>query len=236
MKMKLAVILLLFSILIIISYSKMNKEEINYTLLGEKEIFSNNITSKNFSDLIYDELSKENNFGFYSQDFIDNDLRIIDLINKIDNNEKIDGITIQNILKRTNILLLHVGNNEIYYKLSKNTEDINNDKEIYNYLDETLKDLYKLIDKIRIYNDNKIYLLGFYNDTSNKINDKYYQYLNEKINNYSKNNNIVFINLYNILNKNEDYLSGIYITNEGNLALFNKIYSKINNFYLHKQS
>ena len=213
----------------------MNKEEINYTLLGEKEIFSNNITSKNFSDLIYDELSKENNFGFYSQDFIDNDLRIIDLINKIDNNEKIDGITIQNILKRTNILLLHVGNNEIYYKLSKNTEDINNDKEIYNYLDETLKDLYKLIDKIRIYNDNKIYLLGFYNDTSNKINDKYYQYLNEKINNYSKNNNIVFINLYNILNKNEDYLSGIYITNEGNLALFNKIYSKINNFYLHKQ-
>ena len=175
MKMKLAVILLLFSILIIISYSKMNKEEINYTLLGEKEIFSNNITSKNFSDLIYDELSKENNFGFYSQDFIDNDLRIIDLINKIDNNEKIDGITIQNILKRTNILLLHVGNNEIYYKLSKNTEDINNDKEIYNYLDETLKDLYKLIDKIRIYNDNKIYLLGFYNDTSNKINDKYYQ-------------------------------------------------------------
>ena len=59
MKMKILVIFLFFTGIIFISYVKSNKEEINYTIIGEKELFSNNIISKNFSDLIYDELSKK---------------------------------------------------------------------------------------------------------------------------------------------------------------------------------
>ena len=61
MKMKILIIFLFFTGIIFISYVKSNKEEINYTIIGEKELFSNNIISKNFSDLIYDELSKKNN-------------------------------------------------------------------------------------------------------------------------------------------------------------------------------
>ena len=54
-----------------------------------------------------------------------------------------------------------------------------------------------------------------------------------------KKNDIYFVNLFNILNKNEDYLTNsnfVYITNDGNLAIFNKIYSKIDNLYLHKKN
>ena len=69
MKMKILIIFLFFTGIIFISYVKSNKEEINYTIIGEKELFSSNIISKNFSDLIYDELSKKNNFGFYSKEF-----------------------------------------------------------------------------------------------------------------------------------------------------------------------
>ena len=54
MKMKILIIFLFFTGIIFISYVKSNKEEINYTIIGEKELFSNNIISKNFSDLIYD--------------------------------------------------------------------------------------------------------------------------------------------------------------------------------------
>lgn len=238
MKMKIIFILIVFFIIIILSYIIMSKKEINYMILGDKTIFSNNIKSRNFSDLIYEKLSTEKNFGFYSKEFIKEDIRIIDLINIINNNEKKDNVSIQNILNRVDILLISIGNNEIYYKLSKVDIEENNDKIIYRYLDEITKDMIKLLKEIQKYNDKDIYVLGYYNDTNNINNDKYYKYINSNIEEYCKTKNIKFIDTYEILNKNIDYLTTktpIYITNEGNLALFNKIYSKINDLYLHKQ-
>ena len=238
MKMKITIVLIIFLIIVVLSYFIMSKREMNYTILGEKEIFSNNLVSKNFSDLIYEKLSTEKNFGFYSKEFIKEDIRIIDLINIIKDNQKSDNLSIQNILNRTNILILNIGNSEIYYKLSKLDIEENNDKTVYRYLDEITKDMVKLLKEIKKYNNSDIYVLGYYNNTNNMNNDKYYKYINNLMNNYCKNNNIYFIDTYEILNKNIDYLSQnmpIYITNEGNIALFNKIYSKIAKLYLHKQ-
>lgn len=238
MKMKIILVLIFFSLLVFVTYMQNSKEDVNYTILGDKDIFSNNIISKNFSDLIYDELSNNKDFGFYSKDFIDEDIRIIDLINDINANKKIDNITIQNILSRTNILILGIGNNEINYKLSKLDTNENNDYIIYSYLDELLVDLESLIKLIRDYNKNNIIFLSYYNDTGNKDNNKYYLYINKQAQKIMKENDIYFINTFNILNKNEDYLTDtipVYITNDGNLAIFNKIYSKIDELYLHKK-
>ncbi|MBP3635499.1 MAG: hypothetical protein J6J17_03465 [Bacilli bacterium] len=238
MKMKIFLVLTFFSILVFISYIQGNKKEINYTILGDKDLFSNNIISKNFSDLIYDELKELNDFGFYSKDFINKDIRIIDLINDINNNIEIDDISVQNILKRTNLLILNIGNNEINYKLSKIDPNENNDNIIYSYIDEVLIDLEELIKIIKKYNDGNIIFLGYYNDTNNLDNNKYYSYINSKAQLIMKEYNIDFVNLFNILNKNEDYLTKktpIYITNDGNLAIYNKIYNKIDELYLHKK-
>ena len=233
MKMKIIVILIFFTLILLLSYSKMNKYEINYTILGDKDLFTNNIISKNFTDLIYEELKKEDNFGFYCEDFIDNNLRITDVINQIEDNKIKNDLHIQNILKRTNLLILNIGNNELYYKLSLN-ENIN-EKEIYNYLDEVINDYIRLINILKKYTDN-IFILGFYNNTNNKSNDKYYSYINNKLKESLK-NYVIYIGLFDLLNKNNDYITKtipIYITNEGNLALFNKIYTKIDKLYLHK--
>ena len=195
MKMKILIIFLFFTGIIFISYVKSNKEEINYTIIGEKELFSNNI--------IY-----------------------------------IDNIYIQNILKRTNVLIINTGNNEINYKLSKVDSNENNDNEIYNYLDEVYKDIKVLIEKVKDLNEGKIIFLGIYNDTGNEDNDKYYKYINEKLELLMHANDIDYLNLFDVLNKNEDYLTkgnNIYITNEGNIAIFNKLYRKIDQLYLHKQ-
>ena len=238
MKMKILIIFLFFTGIIFISYVKSNKEEINYTIIGEKELFSNNIISKNFSDLIYDELSKKNNFGFYSKEFTYKNIRTIDMINNINNNVNIDNIYIQNILKRTNVLIINTGNNEINYKLSKVDSNENNDNEIYNYLDEVYKDIKVLIEKVKDLNEGKIIFLGIYNDTGNEDNNKYYKYINEKLELLMHSNDIDYLNLFDVLNKNEDYLTkgnNIYITNEGNIAIFNKLYRKIDQLYLHKQ-
>ena len=235
MKMKILIIFLFFTGIIFISYVKSNKEEINYTIIGEKELFSNNIISKNFSDLIYDELSKKNNFGFYSKEFTYKNIRTIDMINNINNNVNIDNIYIQNILKRTNVLIINTGNNEINYKLSKVDSNENNDNEIYNYLDEVYKDIKVLIEKVKDLNEGKIIFLGIYNDTGNEDNDKYYKYINEKLELLMHSNDIDYLNLFYVLNKNEDYLTkgnNIYITNEGNIAIFNKLYRKIDQLYV----
>lgn len=235
MKMKILLVLFLFIVIIVYSYKQLNKNEINYTIMGDKEIFSNNIISKNFSDLIYDEIQNRNDFGFYSEEFIENDIRIIDLINYIEDNKSIDNIYIQNILKKTSILLLHIGNNEVNYKLSRISEEECNDKELYSYLDEVSNDFEKLITIIRKYNENNILFLGIYDTQNKKITSKYYDYINKKMNIICKNNKIDFINTYDILNKNDEYVEK-YITNKGNLALFNEIYGKFNKLYLHKNN
>ena len=235
MKMKILLILIFFIIVLIYSYTHMNKNEINYTIMGDKEIFSNNIISKNFSDLIYDELNKRKDFGFYSEEFIKEDIRIVDLINDIENNININNIYIQNILKKTNILLLNVGNNEVNYKLLNINDEID-EKSLYNYLDEVEKDFDKLIKNIKKYNDNKVMVLGYYSVHNNINNKKYFKYINDKIKEICKINKLDFINIYDILNENSEYLSNNYITNKGNLALFNEIYSKINELHLHKNN
>ena len=43
MKMKIVIVLAFFSFLVFISYLQTNKKEINYTILGNKELFSNNL-------------------------------------------------------------------------------------------------------------------------------------------------------------------------------------------------
>lgn len=236
MKIKILVVLIIFTIILVFSYAKINKEEINYTILGDKNIYKNNIISKNFSDLIYEKLQKQDNFGFYNKNFIKEDIRIIDIINQIKDNEIIDNKSIQNILKNTNILIIHIGNDEINYKLSKIDINYNDEKVIYKYLNEVLIDYINLIDEIKKYNIENIIILGNYNDTNNINNNKYYSYINKQIEDYSKNNNIYYINLQNLLVNNK-YLTNtnqVYITNKGNLAIFDKIYTKIDNLYLHK--
>ena len=64
------------------------------------------------------------------------------------------------------------------------------------------------------------------------------KYINEKLELLMHSNDIDYLNLFYVLNKNEDYLTkgnNIYITNEGNIAIFNKLYRKIDQLYLHKQ-
>lgn len=239
MKMKIILLLIFFSFIALISYIQTNSKEINYTILGDKELFSNNLKSVNFADLIYKKLEDEELLGFYSKDFIKKDIRTIDVINDIDNNYEVDNITIQNILKRTDILIISIGNNEINYKLSKKDDNINNDNEIYKYLDSVIIDINNLVQKIENINKCEIIFLGFYNNTNNVNNNKYYNYINKKLENMLSKRNIKYINLFDILNKNDNNITNsnpVYITNEGNIAIYNEIIRKIDKLYLHKEN
>lgn len=232
--MKIFVIIIFIILISLITYIGFNKKDIDYTVIGDKKLFENNLKSINYTDLIHNYLVEKNKDGFYSKDFIYDNVRVTDILSKIDDNEKVNDLSIQNVIHKTELLLLNVGEEEINYKIN-NTEEIN-DKEMYKYLDDLYLDIKSLIEKINRISECEILFLGYYNNTLNRSNDKYYKYINNKIKS-SNLENLNFIDTYKILNNQDKNLvleRKIYITNEGNMALYSKILDKINKIYLQK--
>ena len=166
MKKIILVFLLLFTVFIIYKYN--TDKKIKYLYIG------NNLYSK------YNEIIKEYyNPKRYTEYIRNDDYRVMDLINEIKYNETINDKRIQNMLIKSNIIILNVGLYDIEYK-----------KELdYKYVDGLISDIEMLLTIIRKYNKDKIYLLGFNNK------NRYYSYLNDKLNLICKNKKITYINI-----------------------------------------
>lgn len=235
--MKIIILIIFISVVCFISVKEYNKEEINYTVIGDKSLFSNTVKSVNYVDLISNYLLEEDKLGFYSKDFIYENIRVTDLLNKIKENDIQDDLSIQNILNKTNLLVINIGNNELNYKISNIDVENSNDKYIYNYLDEVINDIMHLLYKIDNISKANIIFIGYYNDTVNSYNDRYYDYINSKLEKKLKKLNITYINTQKILNEKRSYLDidkNVYITSDGNIRLYDVILSKIKKIYLQK--
>lgn len=105
-----------------------------------------------------------------------NDYRITDIINDIDNNYN----EIQTHLIKADILVINISNNELMYKMN----NLN-----YNYIDSIIVDLDKLFSLIRVYTKEKIYFIN------PNINNKYTDYMNDRLIDILSKYKIEFINL-----------------------------------------
>ncbi|MBQ1812418.1 MAG: hypothetical protein II119_00495, partial [Bacilli bacterium] len=128
--MKILKILILPMIIIItiliLNITKDNK--IYYISLGDE--LSKGINSNGYEDIGYSDLIKEKlKIKKYTKEFSDTNIRIIDLINKIENNEE-KNISIQYALKKSNLITISIGLNEIYNNYMIN----NNESDMYNYI------------------------------------------------------------------------------------------------------
>ena len=219
MKEKILILFLLVITLISISFFQQKNEKINYTIIGNKHEFVYNLKSLNYADLIKNDIDKKNKLDKYSKDFTYSDIRTLDLINKIKDNEKINHKTIQNTLNNTNLLLLNLGSDELDYKINEYIKYNYKEKEIYNYLDIEYKNIKKLIKLIKKYSSSQIIFIGFYSHSS--INKKYYNYINKKL---KSEKNIIFIDISNVLNsKNSNY----FLDYEENMSIYRLIINKI---------
>lgn len=235
--MKIIILIIFISVVCFISVKEYNKNVINYTIIGDKSLFSNTVKSVNYVDLISNYLLEEDKLGFYSKDFIYENIRVTDLLNKIKENDIQDDLSIQNILNKTNLLVINIGNNELNYKISNIDVENANDKYIYKYLDEVINDIMHLLYKIDNISKANIIFIGYYNDTVNSYNDRYYDYINSKLEKKLKKLNIIYINTQKILNEKRSYLDidkNVYITSDGNIRLYDVILSKIKEIYLQK--
>ena len=173
----------------------------------------------------YEIINKYNNY------YINQDYRIIDLINIIKYNEEINinnkNISIHRLLKNSDIIIISIGMNDIYYKLNDDT------KNIYTYMNDMVNNMEVLLDEINKYNYKQVLILGYYNIT-NKHNDLF-TYLNYKIKRVVNKYNYTYIETDTIIKNNPDFLKNnqnYNLNHKGNNEFSKIIVEKIkNNWY-----
>jgi len=184
---KIILILFLFLSCYLI-YQFTDNKELSYVAIGDTN-----------ADINYNKIK----YKIYNNDYINQDYRIIDLINIIKYNEQTKNTSIHRLLKNADILIVSIGMNDIYYKL--NTDNLN----IYTYINNMIKDIDILLNEINKYNYKKVYFLGYYN-INNKNNDLF-TYLNYKTKIIVNKHNYEYIELNKILTnkpnlyKNKEY-------------------------------
>ena len=163
-------------------------------------------------------LSNNNLITKYNNQYINKDYRLIDLINIIKYNEEqeIDGkkISIHRLMKTTDILIISIGMNDIYYKLNDDT------KNIYTYINDMVNNMEILLEEINKYNYQKVIILGYYN-TTNKHNDLF-TYLNYKMKRITNKYHYQYLELNNIIKNNSNFLK-----NPNNFILNDQGYQEI---------
>lgn len=229
---KIILIFILISTFLIGINVKDNK--ISYISIGDglsKSMNYNNFESIGYSDYLYNYFKKDNNVELYTKDFSNENNRITDLIDDINNNISltIDNkiIYIQNAIKNADILTISIGMNEILYKYSNHV----NNGYMYSYIDECISDLNKLLKIITKLNNNNIFLLGYYNPTDDNELDEFIKYTNNKIITLCNNYKINYIDTYNIFNSNKHMIysqNNYYPNQDGYKLIANAVKSKLN--------
>lgn len=188
-----------------IIYQVTDDDEINYVLIGD-ELVNNPYIIRN---------------EVYKNDFVNNDYRIIDLLRIIKYNEEmlIDKkvVSIHQQLQEADILVVSIGTGEINSKLLGNTKDK------YAYVNKfmyNLKDLFKYLNK---YSYKQIFFLGYDYLDNNKRD--IINYLNMNVKKITKDNNICFIDINKVVNKEE-----ILIEKNGLFSINDDSYKKIYDF------
>ncbi len=175
-------------------------KKVYFLALGDSTALGDKQTS--YPKLITKYLEKKDLLEESRLEFIQDDMRITDLIRDIDDNKKteINGKekTIKNALIKADLLTISIGNEELFYKLK--TEKPNN---LYNYIDEMMEDMDKLLERIKEYCKEDIFLLGYYNTFSNQM-EEYIHYANQKLERLSKKYKIHYVDLSKLKNTSQE--------------------------------
>lgn len=230
-KTMLCMIVLLFTFLI---YKVAEDKKIYYISIGDYlslGIEQNGVLKNGYNNSVVKFLNQSNSLEFYTNDFSKSDMRIVDMIKMIENNETINvdakNTTIKNALVKTDLLTVSVGMNDVLYKIETEDESV-----IYKYLNEIIEDYDKLFNLLRRYCKEDIVLIGVYNFSLEY--EEYFDYLILRLSNLADFYNIYYIDtdliLTNAKKENNKYLSS---DNYNNIS--DAIIEYMENEILHKK-
>lgn len=230
-------ILLLLSLSVFFVYKLSGKKHITYTVLGDSFSMGENSYggyTYGYEDYLRDYLGTNKRVEFIDL-YTNKNENIITLHNRVLNNNseiiKKKNYNIKKVISESDIITISVGLNDIIYEyyINKNVP-INQYKEdkIVKYIYNNFKNLMKEILK---YKNNNIFIIGYperdieYKRLIEKLNNKY--------KNYSKKNNITFIDSGELLDKKDyfDDQKSIFPNTNG----YRVIAKKIINTYKNKE-
>lgn len=190
MKIKALLVMIISIFLVFLIYLSTIDNKVYYLVLGD---YLGKDKENSYSNIIEKQLKKQEKLEIYVNGFQRDDMRIPDVINQIESNEKIliDGKerTIKNSLIKADFVLLSVGSNDLFYKLDNHpplTEDL------YDRVDELIDDTEKLFELLKEYCKEDIFFLGYYNPYESDY-DELIEYANTKLKKLTRRYEITFI-------------------------------------------
>ena len=209
-------------------YKFTRDDKLFYLNIGDglaKGVSKYGITSYGYSDYLYRDLLEERLLNGYNNSFVNKNYRIIDVINIVKNNNaiKIDNksVSINQLLKKADIITISIGMNELYYKLSYNSY------QIYQYLDDMVMEMDTLLNLINKYDNKQIFIIGYY--SINNEYDDYINYLNTKIKVLTDKYDYIFIDCNRFLDSRYYSGSSFYLNVQGYELIYKNILAKLNN-------
>ena len=227
--MKKAILILFIFLSCYFIYNATTDNKLYYLNIGDGlavGINNNQVISAGYGQRIKDRLILDDKLEGYNSSFTSSDYRITDINRAIIFHEKVyvngDEFTINELLKKADIVTISVGMNELYYKLLMNNDNI------YGYINDMLDDMRELLSNVKRFNDGEVFVLGYYNVTNSDYD--VFTYLNYNLEKIVKDDKFIFIDLDKIFVNKDDFFKNndvFYPNNDGYEKIFKIIVDKI---------
>ena len=213
-------------------------KKVYFLSLGDEISQGINLYNKkdyNYNDYVKEYLENKKVLETYINLYFNDNMRTIDLIDYIEENKEIvvEGKkkTIKNALIKADLVTLSIGSNDVVSKLLLKNNYTK--EELYNYLDEYLKDIENLFKLMRQYCKEDIVFIGYYNIFNDDTYNEYFKYLNKKVKKISNNYEINFVDIMDDI-KNDKINNNFYPTKDGHINIGKKIVDIVDDKILNK--
>lgn len=237
-------------ILVTIFFATMDKK-IYYLSLGDSLAAGqtpNNTIEESYGDYVSEYLKDKEVLEFYTKGFAKSGYRSIDLLEDLENNKSIrvgkKEITIKSALIKADIVTVSIGSNDLFYKLNIGNEfDLNEFDDIYTYVDESIRDVDKLLYELRKSCKEQIMVFGFYNPFTNFSTtladtvEPIILYANDKMKKLVKKYDMTYVDIHDTFLANDNYLPSkleIHPTKAGYKAMSRSVINLIDKKMLAK--
>jgi hypothetical protein len=219
MKYKIAVIIIIGTIITTIIYYNTRTKELNFLALGDgisTGMTPYNIESYNFNDYFVESIQENKQLNKFYKKFNETDETLNSLLTKINNNTITENIKLKQAIKESSIITIAIGMDELNNYASKNVLGSTKITGFINKYEELLK-------TVRSINNKKIYVIGLY--SSKLINENKIAKINTALKEVVEKYNAEFIDISDIT-KNKEYFkesNNYYLNYKGQKYIFDKI-------------
>lgn len=237
MKKKKLVIFFLALIGVYLIYNITYKEKSNYLAIGDELAKGHtpfDTYSESYTDYLYTYLLDKDSKITINKEFIHEDLRIKDLLENIKNPSVFEQKNLPQAIKNADIITISIGSEELFSKLRSNNWKTTNEK-LYEFIDDMIMDLEKLINEIQKIKKTDIYVIGYYNPlVYNEENEtklkSLFNYIDVKLKNLENTKKVYYVEIANGFQNKTYYLPNkdhAFPSLEGYNYIANQIIKKI---------